>query len=246
MPSSFNIFVKTLTGSTVTISVTLSDTIDNVKHQIAGRLNIPPGEQRLIYGGRRLEDAHTLRDYNIQRDSTIHVALQLRGGAPSGMYLPQDFLDPPYDFDFTHVNDTGITFRRGGDVYRRPSGWLRYALKVAGKYPSDTWLGSTNGPGEWPVSYHGTGKQNAESIAEVGYRLAHGINFAYGRGIYSSPNHTTAVGYAKEFLFQGKRYKVILQNRVNPTNLYRVPTIDYWISPKDEDLRPYGLCIKEL
>jgi ubiquitin len=244
--SSFTIFVKTLTGETITIWVTLSDTFDNVKHKIAEKLGLPPEEQRLIYGGRQLADGLTLRDYGVQRDSTIHLALRIRGGGPSGMYLPQGFLDPPYDYDFTHINDAGTTYYRGGDVYKRPCGWLRYALKASGKFDSDTWLGSVNGLGEWPVSYHGTGKQNAESIAEAGYKLAKGVHFAFGQGIYSSPNHTTAEAYAKEFSAQGRRYKVILQNRVNPVNLHRVASNDYWISPGDDDLRPYGLCIKEL
>ncbi|KAF4627251.1 hypothetical protein G7Y89_g10906 [Cudoniella acicularis] len=65
IPSPFTIFVKTLTGRTATISVTLSDTIDNVKHKFAKRLNLPPKEQRLIYGSRQLEDSYTLRDYSI-------------------------------------------------------------------------------------------------------------------------------------------------------------------------------------
>ena len=161
------------------------------------------------------------------------------------MYLPPDFLDPPYDYDFTHVNDSSMSFSRGGEVYKRPCGWLRYALKMGGKYGSDTWLGSSNAPGEWPVSYHGTGKHSAASIAEVGYQLAKGVRFAYGRGIYSSPNHTTAEQYAIEFSNQGRRYKVIFQNRVNPVNLYNVSGIDYWISPRDNDIRVYGLCVKE-
>ena len=46
-------------------------------------------------------------------------------------------------------------FTRGGVEYHRPCGWMRYAIKVLGKYEDDIWLGSNNNPNEWPVSYHG-------------------------------------------------------------------------------------------
>ena len=244
-PRLFSIFVKTPTGQTITISSTSNDTVDDVKLKIEEKLGLLPEEQQLIYGGKQLKDGAILSDFNVGPDSTIHLSLRIRGGSPSAMYLPQNFLDPPQDRDFTHVNDTGIYFR-GGEAYKRPCGWLRIALKVSGKYGSDAWLGSSNAPGEWPVSYHGTGKLNAESIAEVGYKLAKGVRFAFGVGIYSSPNHTIAEGYATEFSNQGRRYKVMLQNRVNPANLKKVPDIDYWVSPTDADIRPYGFCIKEL
>ena len=239
------IFVKTLSGRTITLSVTLSDTIDSVKHKIAEEVDLPHEEQRLIYAGKQLEDDLTLRDYDIHQESTIHLALRIRGGGPSAMYLPQKFLAPSFDCDFTHIFDTQ-TFYRGGEVYKRPCGWLRYALGVNGKYGSDAWLGSTNAPGEWPVSYHGTGKHNAESIAEVGYKLAKGTRFAFGRGIYSTPDYAIAESYGTEFSNQGRRYKVILQNRVNPVNLQKIASMNYFVSPGDADIRAYGLCIKEL
>jgi hypothetical protein len=106
-------------------------------------------------------------------------------------------------------------------------------------------LGSSSAPGEWPVSYHGTGYHNSLSIADDGFKLAKGVRFAFGRGIYSTPNIATAELYAKEFwLNDGERYKVVIQNRVNPANLNKFG--DYWVSPSDGDLRPYGLCIKKM
>ena len=69
------IFVKTLTGKTITLDAEASDTIETLKLMIESREGIPPASIHLLFAGRQLDDDRSLADYNIQRDSTLHVAL---------------------------------------------------------------------------------------------------------------------------------------------------------------------------
>ncbi|GAA6215368.1 uncharacterized protein LOC108893845 isoform X2 [Lates japonicus] len=178
----------------------------------------------------------------------------------------EEFFDPEYDYDFTDLQDTE-TFYRGGEVYERPCGWKRYALKVLDKYPDgNAWLGerghcttTESKPGEWPVSYHGTSKIGARGI--IVSRYVPGAGQDYGRGIYSTPFISEAEPYTKTFTSTstGSRYHVVLQNRVNPKYREKYNDDKYWLVPlsdslsKEEEqdivdkaIRPYALLVRRL
>jgi len=105
------LFVKTLTGKTVSIEVEEGESIEDVKAKIAEKEGIPPEQQRLIFGGQQLQDAKTLDDYDVGDDATLHLVLRLRGGEKAKNTINKLLGKGSFevDEDFVKKNLAGLT-----------------------------------------------------------------------------------------------------------------------------------------
>ena len=250
----FRFFVKTKERCIV-LGASSSDTVEEIKIKIRSETGIPADQQRLMHGGRQLEDDHCLADYNIGPDSTVFLNLRLCGRF-GPVRIDPSLLDEKFDYDFTIVRD-GRKYYRGGKRYYPPYGWERFGLNVLGKYGDDAWLGedgirTESTPGEWPVSYHALkNPDHADSIARGGFDLGMSERSVFSRGIYSSPSIEVAEHHAKPFTVDGVTYKLVFQNRVSTEGLQIIPATtpragQYWVQPNDQLIRAYALCIKAM
>ena len=203
----------------------------------------------IIFSYQKIKEK-TLKDLNLHllNHILIRIPINYCPGGVEEFILEDDLLDPSYDYDFRNINDENKKFYRGGLEYKRPCGWKRYALKVKDKYENDKWLGCSGGDSEWAVSYHGTKQDFVKSIYDNGYRV--GNRNSYGKGVYCSPNIETAARYSRIFTDNnGKKYKIVLQNRVRPSAIKKASDkgglADYWYIEDGKDIRPYSICVKQ-
>ncbi|CAI2164657.1 15922_t:CDS:2 [Funneliformis geosporum] len=171
LKASGQLFVKTLSGQTITINAEFTKTTNQLKLAIQEKNGTPTNQQRLIFAGKQLEDGRTLGSYNIQNESTIHLLIRLKG----------------FNYDFTNKNDNGKTFVRGNCEYKRPCGWNRIALNVLDKYENNIWL-----------SFLIMELPNI-IIAFQLLKMVKGKRFMFGLGIYSTPDIEVASVYAIKF-----------------------------------------------
>lgn len=254
----FPITVDGSNNSITTVNVDSNTTVHDVKKGIERCRGIKANEQVMFFQRTQLEDKRKLSTYEIERGSILYFIVKSATAGQSPHYLlDKTCLDPRYDYDFTDESDDGRVYKRGSRTYKRPYGWKRIALKVKGKYENDIWLGpdgirTESAAGEWPVSYHGSEQNGIQGIVKEGYdmgRAAHGL---FGKGLYSTPDIGVAATYAETFKYEGKEYKMVLQNRVNMSGTKEVAKektgvgAEYYVTSSSNNLRPYGVCVKEI
>ena len=244
-------YIKTLTGKTITVSIHRSRYVYNLKEKIQEKEGIPPNHQKLVGGGCNMRDWQKISDYEI-KDDTLHLVLRL-GGPPPASLFHDELFDTSKNCDFTWLQDDESITKRGNYVYKRPYGWNRIAINVEDMYDDNKWFGEDPGTDnlrigglkdEWPVAYHGN--------RDLLYNMLTTEESIQGRksklevGFYSSPDPRVAEDTAPIFTFKKRKFKVMIQSRVNMNDTTVVRHQKFYATCNPENIIPCGLLIKHV
>ncbi|KAN0038519.1 hypothetical protein ACTA71_000697 [Dictyostelium dimigraforme] len=222
--NNLTIYIRHLSGKMYEIKTHSKQSIMEIKLLFFKNYEntIKPNEMVLNYNGKKLENNKLIEEYNIRNSSTLSLYFE------NSTYSIINTFDAQFNYDFTHQNDRGCSFKRGGYNYQRPCGSFRYALQVLGRFdePNEIWLGQGNGYGEWAVSYH---------------------NSINDDNCLTTPSFDVAKKHAFTFNFNKINYYLIFQNRINTATFTKqiINNEEYWKSPNSssDHIRPYSICI---
>ncbi|CAG8496620.1 8851_t:CDS:1, partial [Scutellospora calospora] len=249
--NSFSVVVQTLVGQRIRISdLSCNITIRELKKKIQKNVKFAPYNQRLVFNGQELSNIASLGSYEISMNSIIYMEIKPHDSYNKVKFIILDLIDPEYQFYFNkYVNDVIIISKD----FLLTQGWKQVLLKVPNKQITINNEKINDlpevGKKKWKISYHGTAKYLHRSIAEDGYLSGKKYQqFNFSHGIYTTPNIEIASLYAKTFTYNGVKFKVLFQNLVNTNTLGRIRTYsgEYWVSPSENDIRPFGFLVKKV
>jgi hypothetical protein len=262
----------------------LKEFAKTTKEKIASAFKVTPSQVIIFsFGSGSVHVNFTVQNYDFPILANVDVNLRQRFPSFVKLDLHHSFFlmeisassfDPRWNRDYRIESNCPYNEKRGNLDYFPPKGFIRYGLKVSGKFDNgnETWLGYNNEPGEWTVAYHGTNCSSVKSI--LGSSLRSGTHNVYGKGIYCTSKVEEAAGYASEKftlkLQNGKKasFQYVFMCRVNVNHAHKCTEIpcpdaesseftvhmtkreNYWFAnlnnTQQEHIRCYGLLVGEV